>query len=74
MKRFFDYVAAFAFVFTLFIALLWIAGYSFDGTWADPFEYDHPENFTRGDINHALDPIADAVENVTYQWHEVTGL
>ena len=47
MKATLKYLAVTLFVLYLFALLAWVAGYNFDGTWADPFEYDHPENFTR---------------------------
>jgi hypothetical protein len=42
-----QHVAAFLFVLILFLGFAWIAGCNFEGTWSDPFEYDHPENFAR---------------------------
>jgi hypothetical protein len=47
MKNAVKYLAAFLFAAYVLTILAWIVGYNFDGTWSDPFEYDHPENFTR---------------------------
>jgi hypothetical protein len=45
--NFMHYAAVFTFMLALLLGMAWIAGCNLDGSWADPFNYDHPENFTR---------------------------